>query len=164
MESRIEKKMKRNQTVKYPYSKSSLEKLQGVHPKLIDFAFELANIIDCRLVYGVRSDEEQHKLFKEGRSSKDGYEHKSNHQTKEDGYGYALDILPLPKNINMYSDDGSEDNIRWGQFDGACHALAHMMGIKIRTGFKWRDNLMDSLERPERENNLPDGNHVELVI
>jgi hypothetical protein len=63
----------------------------------------------------------------------------------------------------MYLDDGSEDNIRWGQFDGACHVAAYFLGIRIRTGFKWRDTLMASLERPERDNTLPDGNHIELV-
>jgi len=36
----------RNKTVKYPYSKMSLLKLIGVHPLLVNFAFELANVID----------------------------------------------------------------------------------------------------------------------
>lgn len=150
--------------MKYPYSKSSLSKLEGVHPDLVKFAFQLAEVIDCKIVYGVRTDQEQIELFKEGKSSKDGINKKSNHQVKEDGYGYALDILPLPKGVNMYLDDGSEDNIRWGQFDGLCHGIAHMMGIKIRTGFKWRDNMMDSLARKERDNTLPDGNHIELIV
>lgn len=155
--------LERNKNVKYKYSKSSLEKLIGVYPKMVDFAFELAQCIDCRLVYGVRTDEEQNKLFKRGRSPKDGYKKKSSHQKKEDGYGYALDILPLPRGVNMYLDDGNEDNIRWGQFDGFCHGIAYKLGIKIRTGFKWRDNMMDSLKRPEKTNTLPDGNHVEFI-
>ncbi len=153
-----------NSQVKYPYSTSSLEKLVGVHPHMVLFAIELANVVDCRIVFGVRTDEEQNALFKMGRSSMDGYIKKSNHQKKSDGYGYALDILPLPKEVNMYLDDGNEDEIRWGQFDGLCHGIAHMLGIKVRTGFKWRDNMMDSLARPEKANTLPDGNHVELII
>lgn len=152
-----------NKDVKYKYSESSLKKLLGVHPDMVMFAFELAQVVDCRLVYGVRSNEEQNKLYKMGRTSKDGYIKKSNHQTKDDGYGYALDILPLPRGVNMYLDDGNEDNVRWGQFDGLCHGIAHMLGIKVRTGFKWRDNMMDSLKRPEKANTLPDGNHVELI-
>lgn len=155
---------KRNKKVKYPYSRSSLKKLLGIHPKLIDLFFMLANIIDLKLVSGVRTDPEQIQMFKEKRSSKNGVTEKSNHQVKEDGYGYAIDALPLPKGVNMYLDDGSEDNIRWGQFDGACHAVADMMGIKIRTGFKWRSSLMSSLARAERDNTLPDGNHVEIII
>jgi len=159
-----EELLTRNRHVVYPYSYGSLEKLQGVHPLLIDFAFEIANVIDCRLVYGVRETEEQKRLFAEGKSSKDGVVKKSNHQKKADGYGYALDILPLPVGVNMYLDDGSEDNIRWGQFDGLCHGIAYKLGIKIRTGFKWRASMMESLARAERDNTLPDGNHVELVI
>lgn len=160
----MEQLLERNKLVKYPYSKSSLEKLIGVHPKMVDFAFELANVVDCRLVFGVRTDEEQNALFKEGRSTLDGYVKKSSHQKKADGFGYALDILPLPKDINMYLDDGHEDNVRWGQFDGLCHGIAHMLGIQVRTGFKWRSNMMDSLARPEKANTLPDGNHVELIL
>ena len=154
----------RNSHVKYPFSESSLAKLDGVHPDLIDFAFTLADVVDCKIVYGVREDEEQHELYLNGRSTFDGYEKKSKHQRNSDGYGHAIDILPLPNGVNMYLDDGSEDNIRWGQFDGACHVIAYFLGIRIRTGFKWRDTLMASLERPERDNTLPDGNHVELVF
>ena len=150
--------------MKYPYSKSSQDKLIGVHPLLVKFAYKLAEVLDCKIVYGVRTDEEQHQLLLAGKSSKDGYKKKSNHQPKEDGFGYALDILPLPRGVNMYLDDGVEDDLRWAQFDGLCHGIAHSMGIKIRTGFKWRDNIMDSLARDERDNTFPDGNHVELVL
>jgi len=153
-----------NGYVKYPFSQSSLDKLVDVHPSMVAFAFELAQVIDCKIVYGVRTDEEQNKLFKEHRSSKDGYVKKSNHQKKDDGYGYALDILPLPRGVNMYLDDGTEDDLRWAQFDGLCHGIAHKLKMKVRTGFKWRSNMMDSLARAERDNTLPDGNHIELVI
>lgn len=155
--------IERNKTIRYPFSKSSLKKMEGIHPRMIDFAFVLADIIDFKIVYGKRTDMEQHKLFLDGKSSRDGYEKKSDHQAKEDGFAYAFDILPLPEGVNMYLDDGSEDNIRWGQFDGLCHGVAHMMGMEIRTGFKWRNNMMDSLARSERSNSLPDGNHVAFV-
>lgn len=154
----------RNNQVKYKYSKSSLVKLEGVHPSMVDFAFEIANVIDCKLVYGVRTDKEQNELYKAGRSTFDGYTKKSNHQVKSDGYGYALDILPLPNGVNMYNGKDPENKLRWAQFDGLCHGIAYKLGIKVKTGFKWRDNMMDSLARAERDNTLPDGNHVELVL
>lgn len=159
----MEELLERNKKLKYKFSKTSLAKFKNVHPKLIDFAFTLADIIDIRIVYGERTGYEQNKLFREGKSSKDGIVNKSNHQAKKDGLVYALDILPLPKGVNMYLDDGKEDNIRWGQFDGLCQGVAHTLGIQIRTGFKWRDTMMKSLERAERENTLPDGNHVEFI-
>lgn len=153
-----------NKTVEYPYSKSSLKNLLGVEPELVLFAFDLSNVIDNKIVSGVRTDPEQIQMFKDGKSTRDGIIKKSKHQKKKDGFGHALDILPLPVGVNMYLDDGSEDNIRWAQFDGLCHGIAHKRGITIRTGFKWRSNMMDSLQREERNNTLPDGNHVEIVI
>lgn len=152
-----------NTKVKYPYSRASLEMLVGVHPMLQSFAFEMANVIDIKIVSGVRKDEEQMRLFDAGQSSKNGTTDRSNHQVKKDGFGHALDMLPLPRGVNMYLDDGSEDNIRWGQFDGLAHGIAYKLGMKIRTGFKWRSNMMDSLARNERDNTFPDGNHVEFV-
>lgn len=159
----MKKLLQRNKLVKYPFSNSSLSKLIGVHPRMVDFAFTLADIIDFKIIYGKRTDLEQNKLFLQGKSSKDGYKKKSNHQAKEDGFAYALDILPLPRGINMYLDDGTEDDLRWAQFDGLCHGVAFMMGITIRTGFKWRSCMMSSLERDVRDNTFPDGNHVEFV-
>ncbi|WP_345985262.1 hypothetical protein WCX49_11710 [Sulfurimonas sp. HSL-1656] len=152
-----------NANVRYPYSAASLANLEGVRPELVLLAFKLAEIVDCKIVSGVRTTAEQAAKFAEGLTTKDGYEQKSAHQVRDDGYGWALDILPLPKGVNMYLDDGSEDNIRWGQFDGLVHGLAHGMGIEVMTGFKWRSTMMESLERPERENTLPDGNHIQFV-
>lgn len=156
--------LERNEQVKYKYSQSSLSKLENVHPSMIDFAFELANILDCKIVYGVRTEEEQQELFKDGKSTFDGVTKKSNHQIKKDGYGYALDILPLPDNVNMYDTEDPENKLRWAQFDGICHAIAYKLGIKVRTGFKWKSSAMESLASNESENTLPDGNHVELVL
>lgn len=160
----MEELLERNLLVKYKYSKKSLKKLIGVHPYLVNFAFELANVIDCRLIYGVRTDAQQLQLFNDGRSTFDGITKKSNHQLKDDGLGYALDILPLPKGVNMYDDANPENKLRWAQFDGLCQGLAYKLNIKIKTGFKWRNTMMKSLKRNESENTLPDGNHVELVL
>ena len=152
--------------MKYPYSQSSLDKLKDVHPAMVRFAYELAEVIDCKIVYGVRTVEEQQSLYNSTpqKSTFDGINKKSNHQKKADGYGYALDILPLPKGVNMYDDADAENKLRWAEFNGLCYGIAYKLGIKIKTGFKWRDNMMDSLKRNESENTLPDGNHIELVI
>lgn len=154
----------RNELAKYKFSSSSLSKLEGVHPDLVNFVFELANIIDMRLVYGVRTDLEQKELYDQGKSTFDGISKKSAHQKKLDEYGHALDILPLPKGVNMYDDSDPENKLRWAQFDGLCQGVAYKLGIKVKTGFKWRSTIMESLRRDEKENTLPDGNHVELVL
>lgn len=44
---------------------------------------------------GVRTADEQHKLYQDGNSNADGYEVKSYHQT-----GNALDVIPVARNMN----------------------------------------------------------------
>lgn len=85
-------------------SKKSIEKLKFVHPNLVLFIGELIKIspYDFRITHGVRTAEEQNKLYQQGRITSgnkvtncDGYKIKSNHQLKDDGLGYAIDIFCL---------------------------------------------------------------------
>lgn len=87
-------------------SQKSLDKLEGVHPNLVNFLKELILIspYDFKITAGVRTAEEQNKLYQQGRTTKsikvtkvDGYKQKSNHQRKFDGLGYAADIGVLVK-------------------------------------------------------------------
>ena len=87
-------------------SQTSLKKLEGVHPNLVNFLKELILIspYDFKITAGVRTAKEQNKLYQQGRTTKgikvtkvDGYKEKSNHQTKFDGFGYAADIGVLVK-------------------------------------------------------------------
>ena len=75
--------------------------LKGVHPNLVNFMTELIKISpwNFKITAGVRTAEEQNKLYQQGRTVKgikvtkvDGYKLKSNHQVKYDGLGYATDI------------------------------------------------------------------------
>ena len=70
----------KNEFIKYPYSKTSLLKLLGLHPSLVSFALSLAKIIDCKIISGVRTDKEQLELFNCKESNFDGIIKKSNHQ------------------------------------------------------------------------------------
>lgn len=82
-------------------SQSSLNKLEGVNQNLVNFMKELILITpyDFKILRGVSTAEEQNKLYQQGRTRPgdivtkcDGYHLKSNHQTKFDGLGYAVDI------------------------------------------------------------------------
>lgn len=93
----------------YKLSKLSKIKLQGVHPDLIKLFTEAIkkSPYDFRITHGVRTAEEQYKLYQIGRTIKgrkvtncDGYIKKSNHQAKADGYGYAVDIFICGKYID----------------------------------------------------------------
>jgi peptidoglycan L-alanyl-D-glutamate endopeptidase CwlK len=86
------------------FSKRSEDNLKGVHPKLVEVlraAIEDAPQ-DFTIVSGVRTEEEQVALYAQGRTApglkvtqSDGVRKRSNHQTKKDGFGYAVDVYPF---------------------------------------------------------------------
>ena len=143
-------------TQKYRYSTSSLNKLLNIDTRLVDLMFLAANFLDLKIVQGYRTPEQQQKLYREHKSTKDGYIKTSTHQHHK-----ALDVLPLPKNDNMYK-DSPENSRRWAYFTGFIQGLAAANGLKIRTGWKWRTKPQKTLERSLHENTFPDYNHIEL--
>lgn len=119
----------------YKFSKNSLKKLEGLHPQLQNFFKELIKVspYDFGITHGVRTAEEQNKLYQQGRTvpgkivtNCDGYKLKSNHQAKTDGFGYAGDIAILINNkitweekyykelANSARDLMQKYNIEWG--------------------------------------------------
>lgn len=84
-----------------PATARDLERLQGVHPKLVSIVVSILNKLPMFVVQGLRTAEYQHSLWLQGRpggpsgtkivTMKDGYIHKSNHQAHEDGLGWAVD-------------------------------------------------------------------------
>lgn len=88
----------------YRFSRTSEKRLMYLHPNLQKFFIELLKIspYDFSISQGVRTAEEQNKLYQQGRTvpgkiitNCDGYKSKSKHQVKEDGFGYAGDIAIL---------------------------------------------------------------------
>ena len=86
-------------------SKRCLKNLEGVHPdlvKVVKWAIKQSPH-DFTVVEGVRTVERQQSLYAIGRDGKggaiatncDGVNKKSNHQPKDDGFGYAVDIYPF---------------------------------------------------------------------
>ena len=93
----------------YRFSNRSLEKLKGVHPRLVEFFQELIKIADddFSIVEGVRTLETQQEYYSWGRTKFvnkwgekvtkpvtqiDGIVKKSKHQIQVDGYSHAVDI------------------------------------------------------------------------
>lgn len=96
----------------YKYSQRSLNNLEGLHPQLQEFAMELIKVTshDISITCGVRTPEEQNKLYQQGRTTPgkiitkcDGYNIKSKHQVKADGLGYAFDIAVIINNKSNWS-------------------------------------------------------------
>lgn len=132
-------------------SDKSLEKLKGVHPDVVKvFKEAIKNSpYDFRITHGVRTAEEQNKLYQLGRTIKgskvtncDGYVKKSNHQPKVDGYGYAVDIF-----ICGYVKDGkyikttSQEGYEYSKLKAVAEhvkAVAKKLNINISWGGDWK--------------------------
>lgn len=78
------------------FSQASWEKLEGVHPLMVDVCCKVLSYHDCLVVYGRRTLEEQRRLFEEGLSKTMN----SRHLVQEDGYAYAVDLAPYPLDWN----------------------------------------------------------------
>ena len=82
------------------FSKRSLANLEGVHQDLQTVFLEVVKHFDCTVICGLRTEEEQKRLYAKGRTGlgeivtyKDGVNSKSNHQL-----GLAVDVVPYPIN------------------------------------------------------------------
>ncbi|MFC2970483.1 hypothetical protein [Acidimangrovimonas pyrenivorans] len=125
----------------YRLSPRSLGNLSHVHPDLVDCIKRAIQVTEQD--FGVpapaaRTAKEQHKLFLAGRSQKDGYRHKSNHQITADGTGHAADLVPW---------DGARFAWDWPLIYPVAAAMAQAgrdMGTRLRWGGNWYECLTDS--------------------
>ena len=81
------------------FSQRSLDRLSTVHPDLQTLFQIVIKYWDCSIVCGIRTEEEQKKLYAQGRTESgnivtnaDGVTNKSRHQS-----GNAVDVIPYPE-------------------------------------------------------------------
>lgn len=135
----------------YQFGKRSLDNLVGVHPNLVKVlnASITDSPVDFTITEGVRTAQKQQEYYSWGRTKKnpntgkmtkvtyaDGIKRKSNHQPKDDGYGYAVDLYP-------YFDDKVQvqgDAVILALEEIADHIKkkAKELGIKIVWGGDWK--------------------------
>lgn len=109
-----------------------MTKLDGVHPTLVTrigtvlAAMQILGF-PMRVVQGVRTQTQQQALFAQGRTAPgkivtkaDGVIHKSNHQPKADGFGYAVDCA-------FVGPDPWGETQPWKAYGACCEAV----------GLKW---------------------------
>ncbi|MDR1160783.1 MAG: M15 family metallopeptidase [Tannerellaceae bacterium] len=124
------------------FSKRSLDNLKGIHPSLVQVMTEaIKNTpVDFTITSGVRTDEEQQKLYAQGRTVPgdivtyaDGIINKSNHQPKPDGYGYAVDAYPYINGTVQVNNVSAMKTI-------AAHIrkTAERLGITVEWGGNWK--------------------------
>lgn len=129
----------------YKYGKSSIERLNTVHPDLRKICDELIKVMDVTIIEGVRTPERQIQLVKQGFSKTSD----SKHFKQADGWAHAVDIAPYPVDWN--------DTSRFIYMQGIIRGIAHSLNIKIRSGVDWDD------DGDIKEHKFFDGPHVELV-
>lgn len=138
---------------KYVLSEASIEKMKGVHPKLIELMKKAISDspYDFKIVQGLRTAEYQNSLYQQGRTKPgkivtklDGYNRKSNHQAKADGYGHAVDIAVCghyDQNgdyVKYTTDAEMFDNKKLVEISRHVKAVANEMGLEIVWGGDWK--------------------------
>ena len=113
----------------FKLSSRSLGKLEGVHPDLVETVKKAIDRtkIDFGVTYGVRSLEEQQRLFNMGRSQT----LKSKHLIQDSGFSHAVDLVAY---------DGSEVVWEINVYDDIADAMASAakeIGRTIRWGAAW---------------------------
>jgi len=127
----------------YKLSGRSLNKLEGVHPTMVDTvkrAIELSKV-DFGVIYGVRSLAEQKRLYEAKRSQT----MKSKHLVQEDGYSHAVDLMAYD------GSDPSWDIVMYDDIADAMKAAAKETGAKIRWGAAWTIDNIAEWERPMQD-------------
>jgi len=126
------------------YSQSSKDRLSTVHVDLQTLFNEVIKHYDCTIVSGLRTAEEQAKLYAQGRTEpgnivtyKDGYEKKSKHQG-----GNAVDVIPYPS--------GYKDVDEMIKFSGFVLGVATMLKVegKMNNNIEWGGDWRNFSDKP----------------
>lgn len=158
--------------------------LAGVHPDLIRI-IEGA-IVSSTVDFGVaapavRTAEEQNRLFKLGRTQKDGITHKSNHQPWADDLGHAVDLTPFVGGQFIVTDGKNGTLNAWDYYPTIAAAMslsAKALGLaqRLTWGCNWLEpmsaygstvqDMKDAIERYKRNHPGPDfidGPHFQIT-
>ena len=112
---------------------------------------------DCTIIEGLRTQERQQELYRQGKSTLDGVNTKSKHQS-DDGISRAVDVAPYPIDWNTYQPAVAK---RWLDFARAVFAEAERQGISVRWGGDW-DGDWDRVSDPTLDQSFNDWPHWEL--
>jgi len=133
------------------FSSNSLAKLEQCDPILQILFNEVIEVIDCTILCGHRGQEEQDKMFEEGKSR--CIWPNSNHNSVP---SIAVDAAPYYKGIPHIRWD-KKSLYRWYFFGGIVCAIAHELDFSIRWGGDWDG---DTYVTDQTFNDLP---HFEIV-
>jgi len=121
---------------------------------LIDLFEEVVKHYDCSIIEGIRSQEEQDKLYHAGKS-KLRWPYGKHNVNEAQPQSRAVDVIPYPGVLDGVSI--WQDLNRFYHFIGFVRGVAAIMGIPIRCGADWDG---DNNLRDQTFNDLP---HIELL-
>jgi peptidoglycan LD-endopeptidase CwlK len=136
------------------FGEQSQYRLQTCHPDLQMIANRVVETIDCTVIFGRRTTEEQQLLYKQKRTTLDGINERSKHQADPPEFSKAIDLAPYPVLWPDAPDlaivDGmTEDEIeeayaeaehrlkRFHVFGGFVLGVGKMLHIPLRWGGDW---------------------------
>lgn len=137
----------------YSLGKTSLANLALVDPAMggvVKLAITLTTQ-DFGVYSGARTAAEQNALYQIGRTKpgkrvtdKDGYKSKSNHQTKTDGYGDSVDLVPWVDGKGAKGAAGWFWDDTWAIHYAIAVAMsqaARQLKVKIKWGGNWYETM-----------------------
>ena len=112
------------------FSEQSLDRLGTCDPRLYQLFYEVVKDIDCKVICGYRSPEDQERAFQSGYSKLRWPQSKHNKLPK----ALAVDVCPYPVNWSNHS--------QFCFLAGWVLRTAKEFAIPIRWGGDWNSNMM----------------------
>ena len=139
------------------WGRTSQSRLITCDRRIVTVANSVIQEVDCKVLYGHRSVQEQHKLFLEGRTKCDGINKLSYHNYSP---SLAIDLVPYPvkwPDAKGISEEEAKARMeRFHVFGGYVLGVARSRGIPLFWGNDW-DGDWNFIEHSFRD--LP---HFEL--
>lgn len=128
---------------KFSFSQRSLDNLSGVHPDLVKVCSTALSlgVVDFTVIQGVRTQEEQDKLYAQGRTEPGDvvtWTRNSKHISGKDGYGRAVDLTPYPSFF--------EDRDAFFTLAGVMLSAASINGVAVTWGGSWNTKDLPHFE------------------
>jgi len=110
------------------FGKTSSDRLDGCHPDLQKIMNIVVKVRDISIIEGIRGEEDQNRMFDEGKSKLQWPD--SKHNIRDDRIvSHAVDIAPWPE---QYADKEAMIYVA-----GIVMGVASELGIKLRWGGDW---------------------------
>lgn len=146
MDARIDALCTYNNNTMPRLGKRSRSRLEGVDQRLVHLLEEVVKYFDITVIEGLRSQERQNELVKQGKSKTKFGKHVK---------GLAVDIAPYP------IDWDARDDFHY--LGGFVLGIANRLGYKVRWGGDWNASSLYKGKRTTKDNSFDDLVHFELM-